>query len=57
MRNATQTATALLGINLAFSVVPGFLALLKAAALLAYPLNQQKVDEIESALKQRRVAR
>jgi GPH family glycoside/pentoside/hexuronide:cation symporter len=57
VRNAAQTATALIGINLAFSVVPGVLALLKAATLFAYPLNQRKVDEIESALKARRTAR
>lgn len=56
VRNATQTATALLGINLAFSIAPGALALLKAAALLVYPLNQRKVDEIETALKARRAA-
>jgi GPH family glycoside/pentoside/hexuronide:cation symporter len=56
VRNAAQTATALIGINLAFSVVPGVLALCKAATLLLYPLNQRKVDEIESALKERRVA-
>jgi GPH family glycoside/pentoside/hexuronide:cation symporter len=56
VRNAAQTATALIGINLAFSIVPGVLALCKAATLLLYPLNQRKVDEIESALKERRVA-
>jgi len=52
--NAAQTATALLGINLAFSIVPGVLALLKAATLLIYPLNQRRVDEIERALEARR---
>jgi glycoside/pentoside/hexuronide:cation symporter, GPH family len=55
VRNAEQTTTALLGITLAFSVFPGVLALLKGAALLAYPLNQKKVDEIEGALQARRV--
>src|SRR5262249_19586330 len=38
VRNATQTATALLGITLAFSLAPGLFALLKAGALLIYPL-------------------
>lgn len=54
VRNAVQTATALLGIKLAFSIVPGVLAGLKAAALMVYPLNQRKVDEIEKALALRR---
>jgi GPH family glycoside/pentoside/hexuronide:cation symporter len=56
VRNATQTATALLGITLAFSIVPGVIALLKAGALLIYPLNQKRVDEIERELAARRVA-
>jgi GPH family glycoside/pentoside/hexuronide:cation symporter len=54
--NVAQTATALLGIKLAFSIVPGLLAWLKAAALLVYPLNQRQVDEIENALTARRRA-
>jgi glycoside/pentoside/hexuronide:cation symporter, GPH family len=56
VRNAAQTAKALLGITLAFSVVPGFFALLKAVALLIYPLNQKRVDEIEQELAARRAA-
>ncbi len=47
---ATQTPTALLGITLAFSLVPGFIAFLKAGALAIYPLNQKRVDEIERGL-------
>jgi GPH family glycoside/pentoside/hexuronide:cation symporter len=54
VRNAVQTAHSLLGITLAFSIVPGFFALLKAGALLIYPLNQKRVDEIEQALASRR---
>jgi GPH family glycoside/pentoside/hexuronide:cation symporter len=54
VRNATQTATALLGITLAFSIVPGIIALLKAGALMIYPLNQKRVDEIELELAARR---
>jgi glycoside/pentoside/hexuronide:cation symporter, GPH family len=54
VRNATQTATALLGITLAFSLAPGFFALLKAVALLIYPLNQKRVDEIEREMAARR---
>lgn len=56
VRNAAQTATALLGITLAFSIVPGLFALLKAGALLIYPLNQKRVDEIERELVARRAA-
>jgi GPH family glycoside/pentoside/hexuronide:cation symporter len=56
VRNATQTATALLGITLAFSIVPGFFALLKAGALVIYPLNQKRVDEVERGLAERRAA-
>jgi GPH family glycoside/pentoside/hexuronide:cation symporter len=53
---ATQTAHALLGIALAFSVGPALFALLKAVALMIYPLNQKRVDEIEQALAIRRAA-
>ena len=49
-----QTPRALLGIALAFSIVPGFIALLKAAALFIYPLNQKRMDEIEQELNARR---
>jgi GPH family glycoside/pentoside/hexuronide:cation symporter len=51
-----QTDTAKLGIVLAFSLVPGFIALLKAAALFIYPLNQKQVNEIEQELAARRAA-
>lgn len=54
VRNATQTANALLGITLAFSIAPGLFALLKAGALLIYPLNQARVDEVERELAARR---
>jgi GPH family glycoside/pentoside/hexuronide:cation symporter len=56
VRNAVQTANALLGITLAFSIAPGLLALLKAGALMIYPLNQMRVDEIERELAARRAA-
>jgi GPH family glycoside/pentoside/hexuronide:cation symporter len=51
-----QTRRALLGITLAFSIVPAFFALLKAVALLIYPLDQWRVDEIERELAVRRAA-
>ena len=54
VRNAAQTATAILGITLAFSVMPGLFALLKAGALMLYPLNQKQVDRIEQELAARR---
>ena len=54
VRHAVQTPSALLGISLAFSVMPGVFAGLKAVALWIYPLNQKEVDRIELALKERR---
>ncbi len=53
---AEQTRTALFGITLAFSLLPGAFALLKAAALVAYPLKQPLVARIEGELAQRRFA-
>lgn len=50
----TQTVHALLGITLAFSIGPALFALLKAVALMVYPLNQKRVDEIEQTLATRR---
>jgi glycoside/pentoside/hexuronide:cation symporter, GPH family len=52
--NMAQAAGAVLGITLAFSVVPGLLALLKAVALWIYPLHQREVERIERELGQRR---
>src|SRR5678816_4452887 len=52
----TQTASALLGIALAFSIGPALFALLKAVALMIYPLNQKHVDDIERELATRRAA-
>jgi GPH family glycoside/pentoside/hexuronide:cation symporter len=54
VKDAVQTPKSLLGITLAFSLVPGFIALLKAAALLIYPLNQNRVSQIEKELAARR---
>jgi glycoside/pentoside/hexuronide:cation symporter, GPH family len=51
-----QSDTAKRGITLAFSLVPGIIALLKAGALLIYPLTQKRVDEIEKALAERKAA-
>jgi len=42
------------GITLAFSIAPALFALLKAVALMIYPLNQKRVDEIERELAARR---
>jgi hypothetical protein len=53
---ATQTAHALLGITIAFSIGPALFALLKAVALMIYPLDQKRVDEIERELAARRAA-
>jgi GPH family glycoside/pentoside/hexuronide:cation symporter len=56
VRKSVQTANALLGITLAFSIAPGLFALLKAGALMIYPLNQVRVDEIERDLAARRAS-
>jgi GPH family glycoside/pentoside/hexuronide:cation symporter len=56
VKDADQTSKALLGITIAFSLAPGFFALLKAGALLVYPLDQKRVDEIERDLAARRAA-
>jgi GPH family glycoside/pentoside/hexuronide:cation symporter len=52
----TQTENALLGIAIAFSLGPALFALLKAIALMIYPLNQKRVDDIERELAARRAA-
>ncbi len=56
VRNEAQTANSLLGIALAFSIAPGIFALLKAGALMIYPLDQKRVDVIEQELAARRAA-
>jgi GPH family glycoside/pentoside/hexuronide:cation symporter len=56
VKDAVQTPKALLGIALAFSLVPGFIALLKAVMLMIYPLNQKRVDQVEQELTARRAA-
>ncbi|MBP8304436.1 MAG: MFS transporter [Phycisphaerae bacterium] len=56
MAGVHQTPTAVLGIKLAFSIVPGVIALLKAGALMIYPLNQRRVSEVEQGLTARRAA-
>ena len=52
----TQTARALMGIAIAFSIGPALFALLKCVALMIYPLNQKRVDEIERELAARRAS-
>jgi GPH family glycoside/pentoside/hexuronide:cation symporter len=52
--NVGQSAGALLGITIAFSIMPGFFAVLKAVALWIYPLHQHEVEHIERELAERR---
>jgi GPH family glycoside/pentoside/hexuronide:cation symporter len=54
--NVAQSASAILGITLAFSIVPGLFAIFKGIALWIYPLDQRRVDEVEQALAARRAA-
>ncbi|MGA2555900.1 MAG: MFS transporter [Verrucomicrobiota bacterium] len=56
VKGAVQSPAALLGITLAFSLVPGLCAVLNAVTLLICPLGQKQVDEIERELAARRVA-
>jgi GPH family glycoside/pentoside/hexuronide:cation symporter len=53
--DVAQSASAILGITLAFSLVSGAFAVLKGLALWIYPLDQKRVDEVEQALTNRRV--
>lgn len=53
VRGGEQTATAVLGITLAFTVGPAVFAGLKAAALWRYPLDQGVVEGIERDLAAR----
>lgn len=54
--NVPQSATAILGITLTFSLFPAGVAVLKGIALYIYPLGKAKVDEIERDLTARRAA-
>ncbi len=56
VRNVAQSKDALLGILIAFSLVPGVFATLKAAALWMYPLRRGEVLRIEAELTERRAA-
>jgi GPH family glycoside/pentoside/hexuronide:cation symporter len=53
--NVLQSASAILGITLAFSIGPGLFAILKGVALWIYPLDQKRVDEVEHVLVDRRI--
>ncbi len=55
VRDAVQSPTSLVGITLAFSVIPGVLAGLKGLSLWIYPLRGEQVKEIEAELARRRV--
>jgi GPH family glycoside/pentoside/hexuronide:cation symporter len=54
--NAVQPASALFGIRLMFSLVPGSLALANGLVLLAYPLSRQDTATMQAALAARRAA-
>jgi hypothetical protein len=51
VKDVEQTPKALLGITLAFSIVPGIIALFKAGALMIYPLNQRRVEKSKAAAR------
>ena len=51
--NAVQSAQSILGIRLLVGLLPGVLIMLGNLALLFYPLNQRKYEEIQAAIRQR----
>jgi len=53
--NIVQNDRTLLGILLAFSILPGVFASLKALTLWTYPLHRAEVERIETELRSRRV--
>jgi GPH family glycoside/pentoside/hexuronide:cation symporter len=52
--NETQTETAMLGIRLMFSILPGALAIANGVILIWYPLSDEEVNSIEKELITRR---
>jgi GPH family glycoside/pentoside/hexuronide:cation symporter len=51
--NIAQSARALFGINLAFSLLPGLFALLSGLAIFFYRLDEPLVKQIERDLQAR----
>jgi GPH family glycoside/pentoside/hexuronide:cation symporter len=56
LANIAQTPASILGITLTFSLFPAGFAVLKGISLWIYPLNQAKVEQIETELAARRIA-
>jgi GPH family glycoside/pentoside/hexuronide:cation symporter len=56
VKGADQTSDAKWGITLAFTLVAGFIGLLKAGSLAMFPLNRKRVMQIENELAARRAA-
>lgn len=54
--NQEQTTLSILGITLSFSLFPAGFAILKSISLWIYPLSQEKVNQIERDLAERRAA-
>ncbi|MEL6180090.1 MAG: MFS transporter [Myxococcota bacterium] len=52
--NQDQTAWALFGLRLMFTVIPGGLAVLNAVILLFYPLGVEETEQMYAELKKRR---
>jgi len=51
--NAVQSAQSILGIRLLVGLLPGILIMLGNLALLFYPLNQKRYEEIQAAIRER----
>ena len=54
--NTDQPASTMNGIRMMFSVIPGTLALLGAAAIFFYPISDVRMKEIERDLAARKAA-
>jgi glycoside/pentoside/hexuronide:cation symporter, GPH family len=54
VRGTGQSASAMLGITLAFSLIPGAFAAAKAFSIALFPLDRSQVAQIERDLQQRR---
>lgn len=55
VQNAPQTETALMGIQLAFAVIPAAVMIPAAVVMLFYGINRKVIDKVESDLSTRRL--
>ena len=56
VKDAQQSETALMGIQLAFAVIPAAIMIPAATALFFYGINRRVIDKVETDLSNRRAA-